>query len=91
LNKRFVEAYTAKYGIAPDQFAAQAYTAVYIIHEAMKKAGTTEDRKAIRDAMAQVKDFDTVLGKFSFTDARDAQHQPVVQVVKNGKFTVYGE
>ncbi|MCE5244025.1 MAG: ABC transporter substrate-binding protein [Syntrophobacteraceae bacterium] len=91
LNKRFVEAYTAKHGIAPDQFAAQAYTAVYLIHEAMQKAGTTENRKAIRDAMAQIRDFDTVLGKFSFTSVRDAEHQPVVQVVKDGKFTVYGE
>lgn len=91
LNKRFVEAYTTRFGGPPDQFAAQAYAGVYILHEAMKRAGTTEDRKAIRDALAKIRDLDTVLGKFSFTEARDADHAPVVQVVKGGKFVVYGE
>lgn len=92
-NVSFVQAFTAKYGSPPDQFAAQAYAGVYLTYEAMKKAGGGEaaDRKAIRDALAQIKDFDTVLGKFSFTPGRDADHQPVVQVVKGGKFAVYGE
>lgn len=35
----FVKAYTDKYGAAPDQFAADGYDAVYVIFEAMKKAG----------------------------------------------------
>ena len=35
----FVTAYTEKYGAAPDQFAADGYDAVYVIFEAMKKAG----------------------------------------------------
>jgi branched-chain amino acid transport system substrate-binding protein len=90
LNKKFVEAFTAKYSSPPDQFAAQAYAGVYIAYEAIKKTGSTEDRKAIRDAMAKIKDFESVLGKFSFTEGRDADHTPVVQVVKGGKFTVFG-
>jgi branched-chain amino acid transport system substrate-binding protein len=91
LNKKFVEAFTTKNGGAPDQFAAQAYAGVHIAYEAIKKAGSTEDHKAIRNALAQIKDLDTVLGKFSFTSGRDADHTPVVQVVKGGKFTVFGE
>jgi branched-chain amino acid transport system substrate-binding protein len=90
LNKKFVETFTAKHGSPPDQFAAQAYAGVYIAYEAIKKAGFTEDRKAIRDALAKIKDFDCVLGKFSFTEGRDADHAPVVQVVKGGKFVVFG-
>ena len=88
LNSHFIEAYTAKYGGPPDQFAAQAYAAVFIVQEAVKRAGSTEDRKAVRDALTKIKDFDTVLGKFSFTEARDADHIPVVQVVKAGKFAI---
>lgn len=88
LNSHFIEAYTAKYGNPPDQFAAQAYAAVFIVNEALKRAGTTDDRKAVRDALGKIKDFDTVLGKFSFTESRDADHTPVVQVVKGGKFTL---
>jgi len=88
VNTKFVEAFTAKNGGAPDQFAAQAYTGVYIAYEALKKAGSTTDHKAIRDALLQLKDLDTVLGKFSFTPERDANHVPVVQIVKGGKFAV---
>jgi branched-chain amino acid transport system substrate-binding protein len=90
LNQKFVDAFSAKYGSAPDQFAAQAYAGVHIAYEAIKKAGATDDRKTIRDALAKIRDFDCVLGKFSFTEGRDADHTPVVQVVKGGKFVVFG-
>ena len=90
-NRNFVEAFTRKYGIPPDQFAAQAYTGVYIVYEAIKKAGSGDDRKAIRDALAQIRNFDSVLGRFSFTETRDADHLPVVQMVKEGKFAVFDE
>jgi branched-chain amino acid transport system substrate-binding protein len=90
LNKKFVDSFTVRYGSSPDQFAAQAYTGVFIVHEALKRAGST-DRKAIRDALRGIKNFETVLGKFSFTEGRDADHEPVVQVVKGGKFTVFTE
>jgi branched-chain amino acid transport system substrate-binding protein len=91
MNRKFVESFVAKYGNPPDQFAAQAYAGVYIAYEALKNADNPEDRKAVRDALARIKDFDTVLGKFSFTEGRDADHTPVVQVVKGGKFVVFGE
>ncbi|HZQ38114.1 MAG TPA: ABC transporter substrate-binding protein [Dehalococcoidia bacterium] len=85
LSQKFIAAYKAKYNSDPDQFAAQAYTGVYILAQAMKIAGSSE-RQAIRDALPKVKDFDTVLGKFNFTDKRDAQHDAVIQVVQGGKF-----
>ncbi len=88
LNKKFVEAFTAKYGNPPDQFAAQAYAGVFIAHKAIEMAGSTKNHKAIRNAMARIKDLDTVLGKFSFTPDRDAGCTPVVQIVKGGKFVV---
>ena len=40
--KSFVDAYKAKYNKLPDQFAADGYDAVYIIYEAMKKAGVND-------------------------------------------------
>lgn len=90
LNKKFVDDYTKRFGVAPDQFAAQAHAGVYILHEAIKKSGDPDNRKAIRDALAQVKDLDTVLGTFYFTEGRDAGSLPVVQVVKDGKFAILG-
>ena len=40
--KSFVDAYKAKYNKLPDQFAADGYDAVYVIYEAMKKAGVND-------------------------------------------------
>ncbi|MBI5896376.1 MAG: ABC transporter substrate-binding protein [Desulfobacterales bacterium] len=88
LNLKFVDDYTKKYNRSPDQFSAQAFTGVQIVYQAATAANST-DRKAIRDAMAKIKDMETVLGKFSFTEGRDANHAPVVQEVKGGKFAVF--
>ena len=40
--KDFVDAYKAKYNKLPDQFAADGYDAVYVIYEAMQKAGVND-------------------------------------------------
>lgn len=87
-NQDFVKAYNTKYGANPDQFAAQAYAAVYLMASAIKNAGQANSQ-AIRDALAQTKDMDTVLGKFSFDANRDPLHTPVVQVVKGGQFALF--
>jgi branched-chain amino acid transport system substrate-binding protein len=87
-NQEFVKAYKAKFNSDPDQFAAQAYAGVYILATAMKSAGANVDRASLRDALAALKDVSTVLGPFSFTEGRDANHPPVIQVVKGGKFDV---
>ncbi len=87
-NKAFVEAYKNKYGVNPDQFAAQAYAGVYLLANAIKAAGSG-DSKAIRDALAKTKDLDTVLGKFSFDEQRNPVHPPVVQVIKDGQFELF--
>jgi branched-chain amino acid transport system substrate-binding protein len=84
-SQKFIAAYRAKYNSDPDQFAAQAYTGVYIMAKAIVNANSI-DRTAIRDGLTKIKDFDTVLGTFNFTDKRDAQHPAVIQVVQSGKF-----
>jgi branched-chain amino acid transport system substrate-binding protein len=90
LNVKFVNDYTNKYKHAPDQFAAQAYAGVYIVYQAAKASGGGADRKALRDALVKIKNIDTVLGRFSFTTGRDADHTVIVQEVKGGKFVVLG-
>lgn len=87
-SQEFIKNYKAKYNSDPDQFAAQAYAGVYILAEAIRKA-EKPDTLSIRDALAKIQDFDTVLGKFSFNAKRDAAHPAVVQIVKGGKLTVY--
>ena len=87
-NQAFVQNYTTKYGMEPSVWAAQPYAAVYILAKAISDAQST-DSTAIRDALANITDFDTVLGKFSFNAIGDAVYDPVVLIVKNGELQVF--
>ncbi len=86
--KAFVAKYQKTYGKKPDQFAAQAYDALYIMAEALRKAGKA-DRAALRDALAGIRDFNGVLGKFSFDAERDVEMEPNVLIIKGGKFQLF--
>ena len=84
----FVKKYEEKYGKKPDQFAAQAYDALYIMAEGLKNAGEA-DRDALRDALAEIKDLDGILGKFSFDKDGDVVMDPTVLIIKDGKFQLF--
>ena len=87
LSAAFVKAYQTAYNAPPDQFAAQAYTAAWLMATAIRQADSV-DPKAIRDALAAIKNLDTPLGKFSFSEDRNPNHPPVVQIVRNGHFVL---
>ena len=87
-NRAFVRDYREKYGDEPNVFSALAYTSVQILSNAISNAQSTESH-AIRDALASIRDFDTVLGKFSFDVAGDAAYNPVMLIVRNGEFEVF--
>ena len=82
-NQAFVQNFNATFGMEPNAFAASAYTALYILVEAMKNAEST-DSISIRDALANIRDFDTVLGKFSFNADGDAAYEPKALIVQDG-------
>ncbi|CEO87503.1 ABC transporter substrate-binding protein [Syntrophaceticus schinkii] len=73
--QNFVKAYEKKHGTAPDAFAALGYDAGYLMVEAIKQAGEANPQK-IKDAMANIKDFEGVTGKLSF----DEKHNPIKEV-----------
>lgn len=84
-NAQFVQSYRDHFQAEPDQFAAQAYTGVYLVAQAIKNAGTPRDLRAVRDALARTQDLDTPLGRFSFTEAREPSYPVSVEVVRNGE------
>jgi branched-chain amino acid transport system substrate-binding protein len=86
--KAFVAKYEKAYGKKPDQFAAQAYDALYIMADALKRAGKA-DRTALRDALASTKNFQGVLGTFSFDAERDVVMEPNILIIKGGKFQIF--
>ena len=87
-NQDFIRNYRAKYGREPNAWAAQSYTALYILAEAIANAQST-DSKAIRDAMANIRNLDTVLGKFSFDAVGDAVYDPTILIVENGELKIF--
>ena len=87
-NQVFVENYSAKFGMEPNNYAARSYTTLHILAEAIAKAQST-DVAAIRDALANVKDFDTIFGKFSFDANGDAVYDAKVLIVKDGELVVF--
>ena len=86
-NQAFVQNHRSKYGAEPNPWAAQSYAALYILAEAIANAQSA-DATAIRDALANIENFDTVLGQFSFNPVGDAVYDLMVLTVQNGNFEV---
>ena len=83
-NQAFNRNYRAKYGREPNAWAAQSYATLYILAEAIANAQST-DSKAIRDALANIRDLNTVLGEFSFDAVGDAVYDPTIIIVEDGE------
>ena len=99
-NKRFIAAYQKAYGALPDQFAAQAYDAMYIAVLAMKKikltANLDTDRKSLRDALPAVQ-WNGATGAFKFRQVTgrdgkpagyDAVQTAIVMVTKSNQYVI---
>jgi branched-chain amino acid transport system substrate-binding protein len=86
--QEFVSKFEKEYGKKPDQFAAQAYDALYIMAEALLNAGEA-DRDKLRDALADIKGFEGILGNFSFDGDGDVVMDPVVLIIKDGQFQLF--
>lgn len=92
-NRQFVEAYKAKYGVLPSNFAAMAYDAVRLIDGAITAAGGVEDKDAVRAAMKKAS-FQSVRGDFAFNRNQHPIHTMYLAKVEkdaSGVFTVRSE
>ena len=99
-NQRFIAAYQKAYGTWPDQFAAQAYDAMYIVTQALKKIKLTgklaADRKALRDALPSVQwtgatgpfKFRQVAGRDGKPAGYDAVQTAIVMMTKNNRYVI---
>lgn len=93
-SKAFVEAYTAAYGIEPNQFAADAYDGVYIVKQALEAAGCTDDMSAADICEALVAQMPSVT--YSGLTGQDmtwnAEGQvskaPTAYVIQNGEYVL---
>jgi len=85
-TRRFVEEYEARFGIVPDQFAAQSHDALQLFAEAIRRAQTADDRDAFQQALASIRDFEGVAGKFSFNEVGEPVAEVHVLRIENGQY-----
>jgi len=85
LVQKFVADYRAKYGVEPDAGSATAYDAARMLFDAFRRAKST-DSTAVRNALAQTKDFPGVTGKITLDPNRNAQVPVYMLRIEGGKF-----
>ena len=86
--QEFVKAYQARYNETPDAMAVLGYDAGRVIADAIKRAGTT-DRAAIRDALAQTKDFPGASGTITLDQEHNARKPIVLLKILEHKATLF--
>lgn len=90
--KKFIAAYNKEYGRDPENaFAALGYDTVYLLVDAIKRAGST-DPKALKSAIEATKDFPGITGSITFSaESHVPQKGVTIIAVKDGKFTLGAE
>ena len=94
LTVNFVEKYQAQYGEIPNQFAADAYDAVYAIKAAAEQAGVTPDMsvsdicEGLKSGITQIT-IDGLTGEGMSWDASGEPNKaPKAVVIENGAYTL---
>ena len=92
LTVAFVKKYQEKYGEIPNQFAADAYDAVYAVKAALEKSGATPDMsvsdlcEALKAAMTEIT-IDGLTGEgMTWTADGEANKAPKAVVIKGGQY-----
>jgi len=80
--QEFAKVYRDKFGNLPDNFAALGYDAANVVLDAVKRAGSTSP-SAVRDAIAQTKDFAGVSGQITIDTQRNASKPAVILAIKD--------
>ena len=94
LTQKFVASYQEKYGEVPNQFAADAYDAVYAIKAAIEKSGVTPDMSVsdicdkIKEAMTQISIEGVTAKGLSWTADGEPNKEPMVLEIENGAYTI---
>ncbi len=94
LAKTFIANYEAAYGATPDQFAADAYDAMYTLYAATKAAGVTADTStedACEMLVAAMKDLKIngvtgMTGEMTWNENGEVNKAPIVVKIVNGAY-----
>lgn len=82
---KFVSKYKSRWnGEVPGAFSALGYDAVYVLVDAIKRAGTTDGPK-LRDALAATKNFSGASGVTTIDKERNATKGATIIAIKGGR------
>jgi len=94
-TKEFIERYEKKYGYTPDDVAALTWDSLRLVQAAIENSGKLtgkigSDRKAVRDALAQIKNFNGITGDMTFTEEGDPiKCAVIVRISDKGEYEFY--
>ena len=94
-TKEFIDRYNEKHGYVPDDVGALTWDTMLIVQKAIQDCGELTgdiavDRKCVRDALAQIKDFDGVTGQMTFTEQGDPiKCAVIVKINDAGEFEFF--
>jgi len=90
--KKFITAYNKEYGHDPENaFAALGYDSVYLLADAIKRAGST-DAQALKQALEETKGFSGITGSITFAANSHVPQKGVTLIsIKDDKFTLGAE
>lgn len=86
--REFRDRYVKTYGRDPDAFAALAYDAAGLVLDGIRRAGS-DDPRAVRDALAQTRDFEGATGMLTFEGGQDPRKEVIILRVQGGRFVFY--
>jgi len=94
-TKEFIDRYEKTYGYIPDDVAALTWDSLRLAQQAIENSGKVtgkikKDRKAVRDALAQIKNFKGITGDMTFTEEGDpSKCAVIVKISDKGEYEFY--
>ena len=95
-TKEFIDRYNREHGYVPDSVAALTWDAMGIVKTAIQSCGKITgniktDRKCVRDAMANIRDFKGITGDMTFHPGSGdpAKCAVIVKISNQGDFTFF--
>lgn len=94
-TKAFIDRYKKRYGYIPDDVAALTWDSLRLVQEAIENTGKLtgnikKDRKAVRDALAKIKNFKGITGDMTFTEEGDPiKCAVIVKISDQGEYEFY--
>ncbi len=94
-TKAFIDRYEEEHGYVPDDVGALTWDTLHLAQKAIEDCGEitgdlANDRKCVRDALAQIKNFDGITGQMTFTEEGDPiKCAVIVRISDAGEFEFY--